>query len=388
VSTGTTDEPVTPRASGPDARAVAGGRGGGWRPPLALALPAAFWSLFALFVTVHTYLSMLTHKHSFVRLLVYELIVALFWIGATPIIAYLGRRFPLIPLRWRPVLVHALAAAAFATVFLVWLVAMTLALRPYDVRNITEFPSPFVKIFTAQFPLEVLIYLGTLGAVYAFQFYERSRERALRAAQLEGELARSRLDSLAAQLQPHFLFNALHTVSGLIRGNENQAAISTISDLSDILRYGLDADAVQEVPLREELEVTRRYLAIQALRFGERLTITIDADPDALAAPVPRLLLQPLIENAIQHGVAPSASPSWLRVRATSHDGTLSITIHNSVRAQPERLNGFGIGLRNARARLDQIYGDAYRLETRPLADRFELDLTLPRRSAADPPRA
>jgi two-component system LytT family sensor kinase len=388
VSTGTTDEPVTPRASGPDARVGAGasGRDGGWRPPLALAVPFAFWGMFSLFVTIHTYLSMLTHKHSFVRILLYEFVVSLFWIAATPLIARLARSFPLVPWRWRSFLVHAAAAALSASVFIVWVVAMTLAIRPYDVRNITEFRSPFLAIFGSQFPLVVLIYLGTLGAVYAYQFHERSRERALRAAQLEGELARSRLDSLAAQLQPHFLFNALHTVSGLIRGNEKQVAISTISDLSDILRYGLDASGAQDVPLREELEVTRRYLAIQALRFGERLTITIDADPDALATPVPRLLLQPLIENAIQHGVAPSASPSWLRVRATTHDGTLSIAIHNSVRAQAS--NGFGIGLRNARARLDQIYGTSYRLETRPLADRFELDLTLPRRSAADPPNA
>ena len=358
--------------------------GGHSRLTLALALPALFWGTFAVFVAVQTYLSMLSHGHSLLRLVVYQLVACSFWIVATPLVAFLARRFPIVPWRWRPATVHLLAAAGFALAFLAWLIAVNITLRPYDVMNITRFGPAFVERIQSQFPLEVLVYFGTLGAVYAFDFHDRSRERAIRTAQLERELANARLEALAAQLQPHFLFNALHTVSGLIRGHEHQAAITTLAGLSDILRYALDAAGAPDVPLENELEVTRRYLAIQQLRFGDRLVVTLDPDPATLRALVPRLLLQPLIENAIRHGVAPSVAPSWLALRAWREESSLRLGVSNAISATSPEENGLGIGLRNTRARLEQMYGEDFNLETRRLDDRFELDVRIPWREAAE----
>lgn len=368
--------------------AAPGSRGGRPRVPLAFALAALFWSTFAVFVAVQTWLSMLTHGHSLPRLVAYQLVVCWFWIAATPLVAFLARRFPVAPWRWSAALVHLSAAAACGVGFFAWLVAASVAIRPYDVRNITAFSPAFFEKVRGQLPLEMLVYLGTLGAVCAFDFLERSRERALRAAHLERELANARLDALAAQLQPHFLFNALHTVSGQIRGQENQAAIATIAALSDILRYALDASGAPEVPLEEELDVTRRYLAIQRLRYGERLEVALEPGPGTARALVPRLLLQPLVENAIRHGVGPSASASWLALSARREGEALRIVVSNGVPAAPPAGDGLGIGLRNTRARLEQLYGAGFTMEARPFEGRYEVELRLPWRTAGEEGRA
>ena len=353
----------------------------GSRAAFAFGWAALFWSAFGIFAAVQTYLSMMSHGHSLVRLIVYQLIVCLFWAAAFPVIAFLARRFPLAPWRWRSTAVHAAAAAGFATAFIAWDMAMNLAIRPYDIRNSTQFAPGFKQLLEMYFLLEILVYLGTVGVVYAIDFHRRSSERAVRAADLERELAQARLDALAIQLQPHFLFNALHTVAGLVRGGEPQAAITTIAGLSDLLRYALDTTGSPTVTLREEMEAMRRYLAIQELRYGGRLAVTLEVDPETLAATLPRLLLQPLVENAIRHGVAMNGRGPWLTLRTSRRDGDLHVEIQNSAHEQPNE-PGLGIGLSNTRARLAQLYGETYRLETRRLADRFELTLAIPWRPA------
>ena len=361
----------------------------GWGPRTRTLLAGAllFWSAFAVFVAIHTYLSMLSHGHSLVRLILYQWVSCLFWALSTPAIAALAGRFPLVPWRGRSVLVHAAAGAAFASAFAAWSITMNVLLQPYDVRSPTDLASGFVATFSAHFPLEVLVYAGIVGAVHALAFHERSRERALRAAELERALSEAKHEALAAQLHPHFLFNTLHTVSSLIRAQQHAAAIRTLAGLSDLLRYALDASRSPEAELREELEVARRYLAIQELRFGDRLSVRIDAEAETLPARVPRLLLQPLVENAVRHGATRGDAPAWLTLEARRVNGSLRIGIANSANGvPPAEGEGRGIGLAGTRARLEQLYGDAFRLDIRRLPDRFELALDLPWRTRAEGP--
>jgi two-component system, LytTR family, sensor kinase len=358
--------------------ASAGSRGGRPRAAVVWGLPVLFWTLFAVLLAVHTYLSMLTHHHSFVRILLFEIAVCLFWALATPAIAFLARRFPLVPFRWTSVPLHLSATGVFVCASVAWHLRSSLTLRPFDVRNITSFGPNFLEALWLWLPSEVLIYWGTVGAVYAFEFYRRSQERALRSAQLEREVAQARLDALSLQLQPHFLFNALHTVTGLIRGDEDRAAISTIAGLSDLLRYALDSSGAADVKLSEEIDVAKRYLAIETLRYRERLAVTIEADPESLSASVPRLLLQPLVENAVRHGVAANANSSWLSLKTRRTGEALTIEVSNSAGAAGNGESGFGIGLANTRARLEHLYGASHRLSIHRLPDRFELFLEIP----------
>lgn len=350
----------------------------------ALAVLLLFWGAFGVFSGLNTYLSMLTHGHSLVRIVVYQLVVCAYWAAATPLIAGLARRFPIVPLSWRGAGVHAAGASTLTTGYAAWATVMTLTIRPYDAMSITRFMPHFLEYLAVRLPVGVLVYVGTLAVVHAFGFHQRATERAMRAAQLERELSQARLDALAIQLQPHFLFNALHTVAGLIRANESQQAISTIAGLSDLLRYALDSSGTPVVALRDELEIVRRYLQIQELRYGHRLRVSLEVAPETLPAGVPRLLLQPLIENAIRHGVALGAGPAWLSLRTERVNGALRIEIRNSTPPGRRLEDGLGIGLRNTRARLAQLYGDAFEMDVGRLDDRFELSLDLPWRPVLD----
>jgi LytS/YehU family sensor histidine kinase len=205
----------------------------------------------------------------------------------------------------------------------------------------------------------VLIYFAILGSIHAFDYYQRFRDRELQAARLREQLAQSQLQVLRAQLQPHFLFNTLNSIVGLIRNNENKAAVHMTTQLSDLLRKVLAYSDKQEAPLREELEVTQRYLEIQQMRFSDRLKIEIDLAPETLDAKVPSLILQPLVENALRHGVAKRATDSLVSLRAERRNGSLAIEVYNDGPQLPsgwqmEKCSGFGLA--NIRARLRQHY--------------------------------
>ena len=354
------------------------------RPALRFALPLGFWALFGMLVGVQTYLGMLSHHHSLARLAAYSMLVFLYWAPATSLIAWLAHRFPTVPWRWRSLAAHGGAAVVLSVADIAWAAWLALVMRPFDTRSYTQFVPGFMGSFASQFLMELLIYAGILATLEAFDHYRRSRERALRTAELERELARARLAALSAQLQPHFLFNALHTVSGLIRGQESQAAIGTLTGLSDILRYALDESGGPEAALEAELDVTRRFLEIQRLRRGDRLRIEFDIAPEALGAAVPRLLLQPLVENAIRHGVTAS-DPPWLRLRAKRAGERLRIEVVNGAGGETNGSGGMGIGLANTRERLAQLFGPASTLTAGRVADRFEVIVELPWRRPGEP---
>ena len=246
--------------------------------------------------------------------------------------------------------------------------------------------------------LDLLAYGAISGLVHSVNFYGRLRERERRALVLESNLAKARLNMLKAQLQPHFLFNSLNAIATLMR-RDPRLAETTLVALSELLRLTLSQSEKQEGSLREELEFVRRYLEIQQTRFGEKLRVEQDIDPQALECTVPTLVLQPLMENAIRHGIEPGDKPGVVRVSAARQDGNLILTVEDygvglasgfadsNVREHPPGLvpglpaparssttsalpagAGTGIGLANLRDRLRALYGDGQKLELTPRA--------------------
>jgi two-component system, LytTR family, sensor kinase len=330
-------------------------RGVAWR------FAILFWTVFGVITGIQVWISMITHGHSVPRLIFYYVAVWEAWLAATAVIVWLLHRFPVVPPRSFAVLVHALAACCIAILHSFYWVGLMILIRPYD--RMTAEPSQLdvAEILFYRLPLEWLLYCLVLGAALAFEFYERYRERALQAAQLEASLAEARLHALELQIQPHFLFNTLNAISGLVRVKRNDEAITMMAGLSELLRYTLDHAGDQHVALEEEVTVVRRYLEIQRARFPDRMSFTIDASAEAERGEVPALLLQPLAENAVRHGIALSASPGVVSVRAFRDDGQLRIEVFNTG-VLGERGDG-GIGLRNTMARLRHLYGEEGRFD-------------------------
>jgi len=215
-------------------------------------------------------------------------------------------------------------------------------------------------IFTAKFHSDVLTFWLLFGVRHGIEYYRRYRVRELKASQLEARLAVARLEVLKMQLQPHFLFNTLHAISALMY-RDVEGADQMITRLSDFLRLTLDSAGVQEVTLKREMEYLDKYLEIERVRFGERLEVRRAIDPDALDLLAPNLVLQPLVENAVRHGIVPRALGGRIEVRARARGGTLSIEVEDDGPGAAEVREGVGIS--NTRARLEQLYGAAARLE-------------------------
>jgi two-component system, LytTR family, sensor kinase len=221
---------------------------------------------------------------------------------------------------------------------------------------------PLRAVYAVHMQWNLILYWVLVGATHALHYYDRFRERELRATQLEAELAQSQLHRLKMQLQPHFLFNALNAISTLIE-TDPDAADRMLSQLASLLRESLRADAPHEVSLREELSFLDRYLEIEKTRFADRLRVSFEVDPGALDARVPSLLLQPLVENAIRHGVSRRADGGRVDVRAWRENGSLRLEVKDNGPGLPETANQSGIGLANTRARLERLHGEDYRFE-------------------------
>jgi two-component system sensor histidine kinase AlgZ len=179
----------------------------------------------------------------------------------------------------------------------------------------------------------------------------------------------AQLRALRYQLNPHFLFNTLNAISTLVAQNENAAANRMIARLSEFLRLTLESSGAQEVPLAAEIDFMKRYLEIEQVRLGDRLDIHFDIAPETLAIPVPNLILQPLVENAIRHGIAPRESGGRLEIEARCTGGLLQLEVRNDGPKPGGDLSPLdqGVGLSNTRARLEQLYGAAHRFELRSL---------------------
>ncbi|HYU36892.1 MAG TPA: histidine kinase [Gemmatimonadales bacterium] len=322
--------------------------------------------------------------------LLMQMPLAYTWALATPVILWLGRRFPFERGRWpSSIAIHLAICLTF-----VFLLDLAYAFHISNVLPQPPNPKPVftraVQFFVVWVLSDGLLYWTILSVSYAVEHHRRFRERELTASQLETQLVQADLQALKMQLHPHFLFNALHTIGSLVRTGDRDTAVRVVAGLGDLLRRVLDGAAQQEVPLKQELEFIRNYLDIEQVRFRDRLKVAINADPDVLDAKVPHLILQPLVENAIRHGIAPHLSAGYLMVGARRVDDQLQLVVRDD---GPGIGNGDseggvttarpGIGLSNTRARLTRLYGADCELEVGNAPDGgLEARIVLPFRLA------
>jgi two-component system LytT family sensor kinase len=225
------------------------------------------------------------------------------------------------------------------------------------------FGDAFQPLLVKTWHFNLLIYWVIVAVFHAFDYYRKYQERERRTLELEKGLAQAKLQALQMQLNPHFLFNTLHSISALMH-KDVEAADSMITRLSDLLRAALAGADTQEVTLRQELSFLERYLEIEKIRFGPRLTVQLDIAPETLDAQVPNLILQPLVENAIRHGIEPRARPGRIELRAKRHADALALDVcDNGTGLAPGRSIKEGVGLSNTRARLRELYGEAFQFE-------------------------
>jgi two-component system, LytTR family, sensor kinase len=314
------------------------------------------WTVFGLLFSFAVYWEVRTHGHSPSRIVAYTLLVWYWWAAVTPAVAWLGRRVPILPLSWRAAAVHMGAAIATGVVHGVWWTALSVWLKPFDSMGLQVFWPDVVSLVRGRMFFEVMIYAALLAGSLLVVSQQRLRERDVAAAQLETSLAQARLHALELQIQPHFLFNTLHAIGGLVRQSRSTEAVEMIAGLSELLRYSLDHAGGHVVPLGRELDVLGRYLGIQQLRIGDRLSIEIDVPAELRAAAVPAMILQPLAENAIRHGIDTSPGSGRLRLSGRREGDALALELFNTSGAVS--FAHAGVGLRNTKARLRQLYGD------------------------------
>jgi len=309
------------------------------------------------------------------------------WAALTPAIFWFADRYPLSSATWkRRIPGHVLVGSAFVFTHATlvgtgrsWLQAA------YGMDTVWW---EWVKHqFLRTYDWELTYYAAAAGVRHALVYYQAARDREVEAAQLETRLVQAQLQALQRQLQPHFLFNTLHAISALVRHNPD-AAEEMIERLGDLLRLTLNKVGAQEVPLSEDLDYLEVYLDIEKIHFGDRLVVTCTIDPAARDALVPFLILQPLVENAIKHGVAPHLAPGRVSIDAEVHGARLVLRVSDSGRGTTpgtlQRLTE-GVGLSNTRARLQHLYGADHRFtfeHGRSGGVTVEVDLPLRRATA------
>jgi two-component system LytT family sensor kinase len=324
-----------------------------------LGVPVA--AVVAAAVAAQTYLSMLDHGHSFARIFAWQLICWTFWAAAVPLVLRANR-----------------TTAHFAILGVVLIAAhsalnagATVLVQPYQPLPASTYGRALMWQLRWLLPIDVVAYLWLVLIGFALRLHDKTRRLEIRESHLEADLARAQLEVLRLEIQPHFLFNTLNAISALIRLKANDRALDMLVGLSELMRYTLDRSVEQMVQLDLELDYIRRYIAIQQARFGDRLQVRFDIADECGAITVPAFLLQPIVENALRHGVAGVSRPCRVDVCAALDDeGTLRLSIRDDGSGLPP---GFSLdrdahtGLRNARARLQRLYGPGARLSVSAL---------------------
>jgi len=339
---------------------------------------AGFWGLVALATALQDWLTLRGELGMAVR---FAGSAWLPWALLTPLIAWISISFPLVRYKWRgALLVHLTTCTAVFVLLglLSYWAGPPPFLRPPPaelerLRLPTDKPLPnlfnpslsdmIIRRTLFQFP----IYWAIVGVAQSFAFYERARERERHAAVLESRLTKARLHGLQMQLNPHFLFNTLNSIASLIHENP-RVADEMVASLSDFLRVTLRTSDRAEVALRDELAYLDHYLTIEQIRFGARLKVEKQIDPATLDCLVPVLILQPLVENAIKHGIEKQLAPGVVRIIADRSNDSLRLQVVDNGRGLQQRhQEGFkeGVGLANTRARLNELAGSAATLEVK-----------------------
>jgi two-component sensor histidine kinase len=304
--------------------------------------------------------------HNWTQLFVTLLLTWLPWALATPLVLRLGRQFP--PERWRNFstsAAHLGMCAAIGLTTSAWSAVLDELLNPWAA---TGGPGPFRTLWLHKFENGLLADIILYGMILLVGRMMESREQLARqateTARLNEQLSKAQLSALRRQIEPHFLFNTLNAIAGLVRENRNDAAVRMIARLSDLLRRALDNSNRHQVPLEEELEFALEYLEIQKTRFAERLQVRVEVPSELFSAQVPGLILQPMVENAIKHGIARRVQGGTVRIASSRDNGYLRLSVYNDGPALPARFDGTqtGIGLSNVRTRLEGLYGEKFEL--------------------------
>ncbi len=360
-----------------------------------LALTLLVWNALGLVIALQLFsaANFAGRAIPFGQLIRWQLIDCNAWALLTPGIFWLTRRFfpdGTAKSMVRAGLVHC-SAAAVGVFLQPLLVAVLQQAVPAMGTEVRSFAVTYAYALNMYFVLLVLVYAQVLLVALVVESFRRYRTGRERAERLERHLAEARLEALQMQLQPHFLFNTLNAIASLIHSNPAQAD-KMVSRLGDLLRAALNHSHLHEVTLAEELSFLEKYLDIEQVRFGDRLKVHFEIDDRVRDVLVPNLILQPLVENAIRHGIAQRPGPGRLEITARTGADETTVDLEvcdDGVGLLGSQQSGSGVGLDNTRARLEQLYGDAaFRLELQPRQGggvRAALTIPLIREPIADP---
>lgn len=318
-----------------------------------------------------------------------ELFLFWFWGAVTPGILAMMRRFPMKSGDWKKnALIHGTVYVGLAALYTVYYHLVDVGLGP---NNQEGLQNDFLHMFWVALTSGVLkYYLPIFVAGYIVTYYTQARERERRNAELTVQLGEAQLRTLRAQLQPHFLFNTLHSIGTLVYTDPRRAD-EMITHLSDLLRMSLDAADSECVPLSEELDYLGKYLAIEQTRFSDRLSVQYSIDPNSLNFPVPHFILQPIVENAVWHGISKKAGKGTISVTTVLWNSCLRILVDDDgpgICSKAKQNGGGGLGLKNTTKRLEQFYGPTFRLAicTLETGTGTRVELQLPDRPAEEEP--
>jgi two-component system, LytTR family, sensor kinase len=360
-----------------------GGRTRGWLWIIAI------WTSLGVFDATQNVFSMKAAgmQHNWVNLFIVKTLVWLPWVFATAAVISLGRRFPVNLKSWSTWPIHLGAAAAIALIVAAWSTLLDIWLKPYEPSYA---PEPFMvdwplKIYGQLLP-SLILYAFILAIIYMLDSRQRLATQQTETARLNEQLSKAQLHALRRQIEPHFLFNALNGIAGQVRERQNDAAVNMIVALSDFLRRVVKDFNDPQVRLDQEMEFVGRYLEIQKARFAGRLNVSIDVPDELLSAQVPSLILQPLVENAIKHGIAKRVHGGALKVAASACDGNLALSVYNDGPPLDTDIDHLdtGIGLSNLRTRLKVLYGTDFALTLKDHdATGVEVSVRLPLKEAS-----
>ena len=336
---------------------------------IGLGVVVLVWTAIGFFFTFQVYFAMIRSDRpvQWSETFAIQFSYAYIWALVTPLVLWLARRYRLEQEHWRR---NLLIQILFSTACAILVGCMLYAFNSIY-WNKTPGTTSAAWLISRTIILNASENYGIYGLIllarHALDYYRRYRAGERRAAQLQTQLAQAQLQALKMQLQPHFLFNTLHSISALVY-KDVEAADKMIARLGDFLRLTLENSGAQEVTLQQELEFLKCYLEIERIRFQDRLTTTLRIDPQALNTQVPNLILQPIVENAIRHGIAPRSTPGQIDILAERKNGTLRIRIKDNgsgldLNRSFDSSFKEGVGLANTRARLEQLYGTAHRFE-------------------------
>lgn len=323
-----------------------------------LALLLLLWTLIGLSFASQFYLSSARSGNpiSWAEALSYAMADWYVWALLSFIPLQLSKRFPLERIRWsNNLLIHLTASLATALLYAFLRAAIAQA-QIWSIGDYASFAEVVQPLLFKTYHFNLIVYCVIAAIAHAIRYYQKFNQHERAAIDLERRLTEARLLALQNQLNPHFLFNAMHSISALMH-QDVDAADSMLARLSELLRLTLKNDKSQTIPLADELQMLERYLDIERIRFGDRLTTEFQIDPAALPLHVPCLILQPLVENALKHGIAPYARPGKVTISATLADDQLTLQVtDNGGGLSPDRREG--IGLTNTQTRLAELYGE------------------------------